>query len=80
VCALVTCGVVVGGGEEGLLVVGMHVLEVEVVLVVLLSGDGAAAVAELAEGVVEVAAVEAHPVAGRPLPLALPLLHANRKD
>jgi hypothetical protein len=43
-------------------VVGLDILHLQVVLVVLLSGDGAAAVADLAEGVVEVAAVETDPI------------------
>jgi hypothetical protein len=45
-----------------LLVIGLHIVHLKIVVMVLLSSDASAAVADLPEGVVEVAAVETHPV------------------
>ena len=48
-------------------------------MLVLLSGDAAAAVAEFAEGVVEIAAIEAHPIEIAAFVLVLALLHQIEK-
>lgn len=44
------------------LVVGFDELHLDVILMVLFTSDGLAAIADLAEGVIEVAAVEAQPI------------------
>lgn len=70
-CSLLVMGVillVIGvGGGEGVLVVGVLHVMVEVVLI-FLPRDCPASVADLAEGVVEIGAAHTHPV-------ACPLLH-----
>lgn len=48
--------------REGVVVVGVHVLHLKVAVLVFLPRDGSASVADLAEGVVEIGAIEADPV------------------
>jgi hypothetical protein len=67
-------------GKKGLLmIINLHILHVKVILMVLLSGDAAASVAELAEGVVQIAAIETHPVKIVALTLGLTLFHLIEK-
>lgn len=67
-------------GKEGLLmIVNLHILHVKVILMVLLSGNAATSVAELTEGVVEIAAIETHPIEIAALALGLTLFHQIEK-
>ena len=52
--------VIVECGER--LVVSLHILHLDDIMLVLLSGDAFAAVANFAKGIIEVAAVEADPI------------------
>jgi len=62
-----------------LMIINLHILHVKVILMVLLSGDAAASVAELAEGVVQIAAIETHPIEIVALALGLTLFHQIEK-
>lgn len=46
----------------GLLIVNLHILHLQVILLILFSSDALAAIADLAEGVVEVTAVQTNPI------------------
>lgn len=46
----------------GLLIVDLHILHLQVILLIFFASDALAAIADLAEGVVEVTAVQANPI------------------